>query len=155
MHFIRTMLWLRYWPAFWLLWQRMPGFCLPLPTRSGVRSGRVMLFSPTEAFDGKLLYDVTSSMWKIAFIKVDCTDDCQPMCMCNEGFHRADNGECVPCSNEPICGLNEHFEECGNQCRDEICPCPPDVECDEEMSWTTLAKTDRNFPANSLKVVNV
>ena len=72
---------------------------------------------------------------KGSFIKVDCTDDCQAMCMCNEGFHRADNGECVPCSNEPVCGLNEHFEECGSQCRDETCPCPPDVECDEEMSY--------------------
>ena len=42
--------------------------------------------------------------------------------MCDEGYHRTEENECVPCDEQPVCGKNEHWTESGNACL-EFCPC--------------------------------
>ena len=76
--------------------------------------------------------------------------------MCNEGFHRADNGECVPCPTEPVCGRNEHWTESGNECL-EFCPCREETigtpEC-EAWFQTSIKAFDsiKSFDSNDLKL---
>ena len=53
-----------------------------------------------------------------------CTRMCTDMCLCNEGFARNQNGECVPdgeCTTVKKCGPNEYRDECGNPCKESNC----------------------------------
>ena len=46
------------------------------------------------------------------------------MCLCNKGFARNENGECVPdgeCILIGTCGPNEYRDECGNPCKEANC----------------------------------
>lgn len=49
---------------------------------------------------------------------------CTDMCLCNKGFARNENGECVPdgeCILISTCGPNEYRDECGNPCKEANC----------------------------------
>ena len=49
---------------------------------------------------------------------------CTDMCLCNKGFARNENGECVPdgeCISVNECGPNEYRDECGNPCKESNC----------------------------------
>ena len=69
---------------------------------------------------------------------LNCPLICSPMCVCNQGKSRnpitglCEACECANCVTEPsVCGLNQHFNECGSECSDrQNCGCPAGKECD-------------------------
>lgn len=53
-----------------------------------------------------------------------CMQVCTDMCLCDKGFARNENGDCVPdgeCILISTCGPNEYRDECGNPCKEANC----------------------------------